>query len=510
MPPRRPLAEALIVLLLTACSGAPSDESTTPPLPPRPAVPSLPAAGPILPVKRVTLAWTAEVRGEIEVCGCPTVPYGGFERRERYLDRLREQGEPVVVLDAGEMLKKGARLAKAADEVLRANTVLTLTRKIGLDAWVPSATDLQLRGSTSGWDAALAVNVEGLPPVQVIERGGVKIGVLGVSGGEAGRGVDAAAVIQQARKAMEGVTVDGWVLLSNAQQQTNRALAEGLPGLGLILATRGGDLDPPVHTAGAPIIEAPDRGRFVSVVRWVIGTAPGPVGLVVDGPNDRGWQAWDDALERLPLQAGPARPAEAARVAASWNALVGEAAGRNLALLRDRPLGTDLDTPSSSDDTPPVLKAFQRASLDVAADHTSEPTSTYYVGSGACVACHQQFWAAWAYSPHAGAWKALVTRQATVNPECIGCHSTGWGEPGGNASTDPTAMFTWKAVQCDSCHGAGSAHVANPRANHTAPVTKATCLACHDAANSPQFDYAAYLKRVSCVSQLSAMPPAAP
>jgi hypothetical protein len=30
-------------------------------------------------------------------------------------------------------------------------------------------------------------------------------------------------------------------------------------------------------------------------------------------------------------------------------------------------------------------------------------------------------------------------------------------------------------------------------------VTEATCLRCHDAANSPQFDYEKYLKRTSCV-----------
>ena len=62
-------------------------------------------------------------------------------------------------------------------------------------------------------------------------------------------------------------------------------------------------------------------------------------------------------------------------------------------------------------------------------------------------------------------------------------------------------MDTWKGVQCEDCHGPMSAHVADPHANHGKAVTEATCLGCHDPANSPQFNYNTYLRRVSCVSQ---------
>ena len=124
VPPRPTSAAVLTALMLAACSGGAPDPATTPPLPPRLEVPALAAPGLAVPIERVTIAWTGEVRGELEVCGCPTVPYGGFERRERYLDRLREQGDPLIVLDAGDMLVKGAKLAKAADEALRAKTML--------------------------------------------------------------------------------------------------------------------------------------------------------------------------------------------------------------------------------------------------------------------------------------------------------------------------------------------------------------------------------------------------
>ncbi len=497
--PARFVHAAPLLLALAACTGDPPPSPVSD-LPPRLPVPTLAPPGPALPIKRVTLAWTGEVRGEIEVCGCPTVPYGGFERRDRYLDRLREQGEPLVVLDAGDMLVKGAKLARATDAALRGKTVLTLAVQVGLDAWAPSTTDLELRDTSEGWSRALSVNADGLDGWRVVERDGLRIGVIGVSSGAAGRAPDPAEIAERVGAAVRAATVDGWVVLSSAGTDVNKAAAT-VPGVGLVLATRGADLDTPVRTAGAPIIEAPDRGRFVSVVRWVIGTAPGPAGLVTDGASARGWDAWDDALERLPLQPPAALAAEKDRVARYWAAVEPEAAGRNLVLVRDRPLGTDLDLESAHDDVKSTLLAFQRASVGVAKTRAEAPSAVRYVSASRCQGCHNTYFTAWAFTDHAKAWQSLVTRQASQDPECVGCHSTAWGEPGGNASLAQPAMNTWHAVQCESCHGPGSAHADDPHGHKTTPIEPSTCLACHDPANSPQFDYGAYMKRWSCVLQ---------
>ena len=485
-----------MVLALAACSGPEPATPDLPALPPRQERGALPPAGVAIPTKRVTLAWTAEVRGEIEPCGCPTVPYGGFERRAAYVDQLRAQGDPVFVLDAGEMLVKGARGAVAPDLVLRAKTVLNLSREVGLDAWAPSATD---RRVADGWPLhdALGVNA-GLPGSRVFERGGVRVGVIGVSGAQPGEPVSAADLVAGVKGAIvEGGEADGWVVLSNASPAVNLAIAEGVPELGMVLATRGGDLDPPRLTGGAPILEAPDRGRFVSVVRWVIGTAPGAATLVEGGEAGGRAKAWDEALERLSLQTGASETAERGRVQAAWEALAPLAIGRNLAIVRDRPLGSDLAAPTGT--VAGTVEAFKVESIGEAQARTEMSTTVGYKAAGACTGCHTDYFAAWTLTPHAKAWQALVSRGATTNPECVGCHSTAWGQPGGNASTADVPMRTWKAVQCESCHGPLSAHVADPRANHATPITEATCTGCHDDANSPEFDYGKYLRRVSCV-----------
>ena len=50
-----------------------------------------------------SIAAVGEVRGEIEPCGCPTLPYGGFARRDMMLQEM----QPSFHVDVGEMLLKG-------------------------------------------------------------------------------------------------------------------------------------------------------------------------------------------------------------------------------------------------------------------------------------------------------------------------------------------------------------------------------------------------------------------
>jgi hypothetical protein len=51
-------------------------------------------------------------------------------------------------------------------------------------------------------------------------------------------------------------------------------------------------------------------------------------------------------------------------------------------------------------------------------------------------------------------------------------------------------------VQCEACHGPASEHVKDPPGHIVAKVGKSECLRCHEAANSPHFDYQKYLPGV--------------
>lgn len=45
----------------------------------------------------------------------------------------------------------------------------------------------------------------------------------------------------------------------------------------------------------------------------------------------------------------------------------------------------------------------------------------------------------------------------THDPNCIGCHVTGFGQPGGFVSVEQTPNLT--GVQCEACHGAGAGYL---------------------------------------------------
>lgn len=120
-----------------------------------------------------------------------------------------------------------------------------------------------------------------------------------------------------------------------------------------------------------------------------------------------------------------------------------------------------------------------------------------YVGSAMCAHCHGDAHALWETTAHAGAWATLVERDKNFDRECIGCHLTGYNEPGGS-----TLGFTegLENVQCESCHGPGSVHIGAPTERspfgiHREP-SASTCTSCHNAEHSPRFDFDAYLPRV--------------
>ena len=86
--------------MLGACGGEPVEE-VLPPLP-KPVEALDRQAAESREVRELSIALVGEVRGEIQPCGCPTVPYGGFARREVFLDQFQAEKAPLFQLDAGE------------------------------------------------------------------------------------------------------------------------------------------------------------------------------------------------------------------------------------------------------------------------------------------------------------------------------------------------------------------------------------------------------------------------
>jgi hypothetical protein len=82
-----------------------------------------------------------------------------------------------------------------------------------------------------------------------------------------------------------------------------------------------------------------------------------------------------------------------------------------------------------------------------------------FVGAALCATCHQAEHAFWSTTRHARAYDTLEKQDKQFNLDCVGCHVTGYDEPGGSTVVQVSSL---ENVQCETCHGAGSRHVANP------------------------------------------------
>lgn len=136
-----------------------------------------------------------------------------------------------------------------------------------------------------------------------------------------------------------------------------------------------------------------------------------------------------------------------------------------------------------------------------------------YSSQLACASCHKKETDQWESTKHAHAFASLITKGQQLNPECVKCHVTGYGEESGFKDFRVTEQLA--NVQCESCHGPGNQHVIDKRiaeirrnspsqgpamATAAPPLRKsfdaAFCMNCHDSANDPRFDFARDIKFV--------------
>lgn len=117
-----------------------------------------------------------------------------------------------------------------------------------------------------------------------------------------------------------------------------------------------------------------------------------------------------------------------------------------------------------------------------------------FVGNAPCRKCHSEAFSVWSSSKHARAYVSLTEARKQFRLDCIACHVTGYANPGGVCRIDRVDGRDY--VGCESCHGRGSLHAAQPELPMGPKPNRETCTICHDAENSPHFDYARYLHQV--------------
>ena len=146
------------------------------------------------------------------------------------------------------------------------------------------------------------------------------------------------------------------------------------------------------------------------------------------------------------------------------------------------PLGEEYITPmdAASEKANKVLPLLEQFAVEVKRDRfleaigqvphpaqiQSPKSNLSYIGSEKCLSCHGGEHKKWSESKHGHAMNALETLAKrpglrNLDPECVVCHSIGFGFKTGYVNPDKTPNL--KHVGCESCHGPGSGHAAAPK-----------------------------------------------
>jgi hypothetical protein len=457
------------------------------------------------------LAVVTDLKGYLEPCGCTSDPLGGIDRLAGQIRTLREGAVPVVFLIAGDTFFDAAALEPVRiDQANRnAKTLAGILGSLGVTAVLPGRRDRAqppevieaLRQASDFPWLAMSVEVESLPT----QAGSLRLNVVGVRPGSE-RNAVAATLGAAAQSDLTIALVDG------SRRDANRIGA--IDGVDFVL--QGGlDEDEAVspHQAGkAWVLHASRQGQGLTVVDVYrkSGTEP-----FVDRSE---WSRVESAA-RLDRQIG-----DLSAKIASWEKS-GKVDGADLDTQRRRLAGltserATLDAPTMHPDGNALFATWIRLDKNAPKDprvqkrmHEHDkvvneanrvafadleppplgPGDVAYVGSQACSSCHVTAFSWWRNHAHGVAYLTLQQRNKEYNLDCVGCHVTGYNQPGGSTVTHNLDRALVN-VGCESCHGPGAAHTKNPEVAIVRDPPASTCLVCHSPEHSDLFDYDAYRK----------------
>ncbi len=439
------------------------------------------------------------------------------------ISQARDAG-PVVVLDAGQSLAPATPIPEAelAQRRAKADLIASAFETSGIDVMTLGSHDWALGVPevralvTAHHLPVIAANLtcDGAAPYpafKVVERAGKRIGFIGVTTGS----VDGCVVgplrdgVVSAIEAMG--PVDAVVALLPTETPDTLKTLVGLDGIDLVL-----DADP---------ARRPDAAEALGSA-WTVGS--GKRGQLVGGTilgwvqGGKGWAPDDDVKraqdevarlqrrvdslnKRLMLPNGQPDPKVAKLLDAAKRAVDQAAAN----------IPTDDSTPhnrigkanhvldTSVADEPTLAKSVEAFKAQNTTEAAPEPVTGHlapeasaYAGSDACRACHPDEFAQWIGTPHATAWASLLKDHRERDQECVSCHATGVGLPGGLIATSEIAGL--RDVQCEGCHGPSKEHAAVPPSQRPpSPKDATTCVTCHDGKRDEgRFDFKAYLPKV--------------
>jgi hypothetical protein len=483
----------------------------------------------------VSLFMLGQVHGYKEPCGCTSDPLGDMARLAALVRGARS---PALLLDAGGLRYDATPPAAERRPQARrtADFLEGLYQRLGA---IVGLLPEDLHGGDLPPSRRVCANLTGRPVLPHVLRqvGPLRVGVFGLASPEAPwpAGVQvsdpaAAARAQVALLRQQGAQLV--VALAGLPRPAARRLMQAAPGIDVLVV--GAELDDkgaedPEPVGGGLLIVPAYQGQRVARLDLFLDQGR-PVMSWRRGP---GWQKRE--AERLRREEARQRElyerlrADPAAEPAFVRRIEKELAGLRRAL-------ADLQRPQpaprggyvtmelvpirrSLPRDPQVAREMDALDRRIAEENLAAVTEPppppprgqpAYVGNAGCLGkCHyhEEAFPFWQKMVHARAWSTLVRAGKELSYDCVGCHSIGFGQPGGSnlrSLAFPGQPIKGRIVPdlrdvgCEACHGPGSLHVASP-AKVPVPTPKPgkeLCLGCHPKEHSDTFDHVPYLRDI--------------
>ena len=416
----------------------------------------------------VVIGYETRAVGEVEDCGCHSHPKGGFAKRAALINTLRDESENVLILSGGDNVSnKGDRQWNRQSQML-----LSMMGEMGTGAAAVQSQDLFLGLDVLNSAAAehglslICANLVGedgkplYPAYKVFTYGDKKLGVLAVTDPRLQSAIKsmpnglkfddpAPALVAGVKALHDQEGCDAVVLLFGGRREQALERCKDLQGVDLIFYGNAtiSQRVPAETDAGVPVYTAANRGKDFGEITLTM--------------KDDGTVELSPMLIHELDKNYAEEPSYAERV----NAFKAE-------IEVEHTRAQEIET--------------------MAREFSAAPVTDTYLGTDTCARCHADIAKKFEGSAHAHAMATLEAKYEDNNPDCVACHVTGWKEPGGYG-IDPQNRAMLAGVQCEACHGYGTAH---DRSTNAMAAPKDMCLRCHDAANSPEFDFDRYWAKI--------------
>lgn len=468
---------AVLALLGAAQAPAPQDAATSKPEPVQTA--PWPAD--------LRLVYESDTRAYYRPCGCNANSPGGLARRAALFADLRKEPTPLLVCTAGDFYGTADVFNES-----KSRFVARMMGELGYDAIGLGEMDLnfgvgtlaadvndhelpvvcanlnngkqvsaasKLQGVGPAADAARRLNTI-FPPYRIVTKAGARVGFLGLISPavraepkDDDKTAAQNAAVYEIRDPLEvaktvvpelRAACDILVVLAHMGEDEATALVTAVPGIDLVVLGHDPQSRPitPKKIGATTVLRATSQGQNIGELSVKL------------GPDHH----LADTFNRLHVMGASYRddPAMAKRV-------------------------------EQFDEENRKLQKELFAKQQVQGDNPAAAHGPF-LGVGACQTCHAEAFEVYTHTGHAHAYSTLASQFVHRDTNCVGCHVTGFGEPGGFEGVRVRgASVDLIDVQCEACHGPGVNHARD--GSYRASAIQ-SCTKCHTPNDDPDFDFA--------------------